>query len=96
MKTLNDKKTHQLEFVVHVLPSLFHNSPEQFLYYLSRDGNKFLNFYWEEAGRKIGIAQPVSSFELNYVICKPKAQTVVALITLPIPQTLSEANWCSR
>ncbi len=50
-----------------------------------------MNFYWEEAGRKIGIVQPVSSFGLNYVIRKPKAQTVVALITLPIPQTLSEA-----
>ena len=84
-------KTQQLEFVSQVLPSLFHTTPEQFILFLARDGNKFLKFYWEQAGKHLGDGLPQGSFGLNYDLRKPNSQTTVALITLPAPQVPGES-----
>ncbi len=78
-------------FVSRVLPSLFHSAPDEFMHYLSRDGNKFLRFYWEQAGKDERAAQPSSALGLNYDIREPFAKTTVALITLP---RSARANTC--
>jgi len=59
-------KTHSMIFANEVLPSLFHSTPEAFLAYLQRDGNKFLQFYWHKAGEALPEDQRASSFGLNY------------------------------
>ncbi len=74
-----------------MLPSLFHSTPEQFIIFLARDGNKFLKFYWEQAGKHLGDGLPEGSFGLNYDIRKPNAQTTVTLLTLPGPQVPGES-----
>jgi hypothetical protein len=70
-------------FVSRVLPSLFHSAPDEFIHFLSRDGNKFLRFYWEQAGKDERAGQPSSALGLNYDIREPFAKTTVALISLP-------------
>jgi hypothetical protein len=78
-------KTQQMIFESEVLPSLFHSTPDQFFHYLERDGTKFLNFYWHEAGEKIDPSLHNNAFGLNYVIRNPTNRTSMALISLPEP-----------
>ena len=78
-------KTQQIIFESEVLPSLFHSTPDQFFLYLERDGNKFLHFYWNQAGEKLDPSLHVDAFGLNYVIRRPTNRTTMALISLPEP-----------
>jgi len=88
---LNKVRTQTVIFETEVLPSLFHDSPEQFLYYLSRDGNKFLHFYWNIAAKDIDEKQRVPFLGLNYEIHQPGKSVTVILITLPEPRLAPEA-----
>jgi hypothetical protein len=85
------EKTHQMIFESEVLPSLFHATPEQFIQLLERDGNKFLHFYWNEAGKKIPQPERTSSFGLNHEIRRPARHKTVILVSLPQPQVEGEA-----
>ena len=85
------EKTQQMVFVSEVLPSLFHDTPEQFIRLLARDGAKFLRFYWDEAGKRLEESKRISSFSLNYDLRKPGKNIGVVLVTLPKPQVESEA-----
>jgi hypothetical protein len=78
-------KTQQMIFESEVLPSLFHSTPDQFFRYLERDGTKFLNFYWHEAGEKLDAALHSQAFGLSYLVRKPTNRTTIALISLPEP-----------
>jgi hypothetical protein len=78
-------RTQSAEFVSQVLPSLFHSTPEQFIQLLSRDGNKFLRFYWDQAGADLAVGEKAAWLGLNYDIREPSPHTQVILITLPQP-----------
>ena len=84
-------KTQQIIFESEVLPSLFHSSPDQVFHYLERDGIKFLNFYWHQAGAKIDSSLRSEAFGLSYVIRRPTNRTTIALISLPEPCKWLEA-----
>ena len=86
-------KTQSNLFTTEVLPSLFHGSPGQFVYYLERDGNKLLRFYWDEAGKKLAEEQRASSFGLNYMTRPLPRNSEIILITLPEPCEESEAYY---
>jgi len=45
--------THSQIFADQILPQVFHGAPAQLWKYLERDGTKFLNFYWDNAGQNI-------------------------------------------
>jgi hypothetical protein len=79
--------TQQEIFVSKVIPSLFHSTPEDFIRYLERDGNKFLRFYWEQAGKDQQARGRSSALGLNYDIRQPYPRTTVVLITLPRPSS---------
>jgi hypothetical protein len=84
-------QSQQLEFVNRTLPSLFHQTPEEALTFLERDGNKFLRFYWEQAIKSPENIRPRSSFGLNYNLYRPAPQVGIALISLPAPEAPFEA-----
>ena len=85
--------SQQAEFVSKALPDLFHNSPQQFMQLLGRDGTKFLRFYWDEAGKKIDGAEKVNPFGLNFDIRRPRRSVTIAMITLPKPSKEGEAYY---
>jgi hypothetical protein len=85
------ERTQQLDFVSLALPDLFHHSPEQFLYLLERDGNKFLRFYWDETGKKLDKDHLENSFGLNHAFRQPAPRVKIALISLPAPRFWGEA-----
>jgi hypothetical protein len=87
--------THQIEYATRVLPSLFHTTPKDFLYYLSRDGNQFLRFYWDQAGATQTESDRYSPFGLNYDIRKPDPNTTIVLVSLPKPKMASEAYYAA-
>lgn len=89
------EKTQAMQFASVALPELFHTSPEQFITYLTRDGNRFLRFYWEQAAKIIREMPGASSFGLNYEIRRPfkKRDTVVVLVTLPKPKVQGETYY---
>jgi hypothetical protein len=87
----NPVKTQQMVYESVVLPSLFHLSPEQFIQFLGRDGNKFLQFYWAEAGKNIPRSEHTTSYGLNFEIRQPARYKTVILVTLPQPQVSGEA-----
>jgi len=89
------EQTQRTIFASQVLPSLFHGNPEEFIHYLSRDGNKFLRFYWEQAGAALQDKDPAAPLGLNYDIRSPEKNTTVVLITLPPPQSEPEAYFAA-
>lgn len=91
----NQKKTQQEAFVSDALPSLFHTTPQDFLRYLEQDGNKFLRFYWDQAGSDPNVVKKESSFGLNHQVRQPFAHTTVVLISLPKPAQPPEAYFAA-
>jgi hypothetical protein len=88
--------THQMGFVYEALASLFHNSPEEYFKLLSRDGTKFLRFYWDEAGKNAEGARRMDSFGLNYEFRSPERFTTVLLVSLPRPLVDGEAYFTAQ
>ena len=85
--------TQQRIFAERVIPDLFHTTPDSFLFLVNRDGNKFLRFYWDEAGKKLAPTDLKDSFGLNYFIRSPNARTTVILLSLPQPTAPGEAHY---
>lgn len=83
--------THSQIFADQILPQVFHGAPGQLWKYLERDGTKFLNFYWDNAGENVPRHLRERPFGLNYVFSEPFPRTFVALITLPEPKVPGEA-----
>lgn len=83
--------SQQIVFFQDVLPSVFHEAPGDFLFYLERDGNKFLRFYWDRAGLNFAEPDRVEAFGLNYIIRTPQNDVTIAFVILPAPQSDGEA-----
>ena len=84
-------RSQQIMFFEEVLPSVFHDVPGEFLFYLERDGNKFLRFYWDRAGKNFIESDRGDAFGLNYIIRKPQNDVTIALVLMPAPQVVGEA-----
>jgi hypothetical protein len=80
-------------FFQDVLPSVFHEAPGDFLFYLERDGNKFLRFYWDRTGQNFAESDRAEAFGLNYVIRTPQTDVTIALVIMPAPQVDGEAYY---
>lgn len=87
--------THSKVFTDQTLPQLFHGAPGAVWKYLDRDGTKFLNFYWDNAGENVPGHRRDRPFGLNYTFSEPFPRTFVALITLPEPKVAGEAYYCA-
>ncbi len=83
--------THSQLFTDQILPQLFHGAPAQLWKYLERDGTKFLNFYWDNAGENLPSNLRERPFGLNYVFREPFPRTYAAVITLPVPKCDGES-----
>jgi hypothetical protein len=90
---MSEERSHQCVFFETALPVVFHQTPEDFLFYLERDGNKFLQFYWEQAGKSISPAERADAYGLNYIVRKPKNNVTIAIVLLPAPQKVGEAYY---
>ena len=87
------ERTQRQEFACQVLPDLFHAAPDQFLFYLERDGIKVINFYWNESAKNLPRSAAQPAFGLSYEVRKPNPRATVALVSLPQPQNPGEAHY---
>jgi hypothetical protein len=84
------------EFSERVLPELFHASPAEFLKYLTRDGNKFLTFYWNLAGQNIPDSCKREPFGLDYELHDELGgNNLIALIRMPKPRDMGDYYYSS-
>jgi hypothetical protein len=88
---MSEVRSQQREFYQSALPGLFHATPGDFLYYLERDGNKFLHFYWEQVGKGFSVSDRVDANGLNYTMREPDKGVTIAMVLLPIPRLEGEA-----
>jgi hypothetical protein len=80
-------------FVYEAIPTIFHSDPQAFMNYLTRDGNKFLKFWWDHSGKKVKEENLASSEGLNYSIRELDKNNNLALITLPRHPEISSAYY---
>ena len=86
-------ETQSRIFCARWLPSLFHGTPVRFLGFLTNDGNKFLRFYWDQAGKDLPEEQCRDDFGLNYSFRELPNKTLVTLVTLPEPHQPGETYY---
>jgi hypothetical protein len=90
---MSQERTHQIVYFETALPSVFHQSPEEFLFYLERDGNKFLQFYWEQVGKSFSASGRGDAYGLNYFVRKPDKNVSIVVVLLPSPREAGEAYY---
>ncbi len=72
------------------IPTLFFTQGAEFMFYLDRDGKKFLKFWWDHEAEKLDESQLRSSDGLSFEIHDYKDRKL-ALIILPPPKAEPEA-----
>jgi hypothetical protein len=90
---MSPERSHQCVFYETALPAVFHETPEDFLYYLERDGNKFLLFYWEQVAKSITPSDRGDSYGINFIIHRLQSNVTIAMVLLPAPQRPDEAYY---
>jgi len=83
--------THSKIFTDQVLPQVFHGAPAPFWQFLERDGTKFLNYYWDQAGEDKPGLRRENPFGLNFVLSEPLPRAFAVVVTLPEPKVDGEA-----
>jgi YD repeat-containing protein len=80
-------------FCFQALPDLFHSTADQLIALLQRDGNKFLQFYWDEAGKRLRQDTKVIPFGLNYEFIELPKSRLIIHIKLPVPILQGDARY---
>ena len=83
---MDNKKSHQWNFVFEVMPALFHSQTDGFMKYLNQDGIKFLKFWWDNMGDKLPEDKRVSAAGLSFDKEEIDAKNQLITITLPSPK----------
>ncbi len=83
---MNESPTSQNQhFCFQAIPDLFHSAASQFITLLQRDGNKFLQFYWDEAGKRLRLEGKVIPYGLNYEFIELPKGRLIIYIKVPVP-----------
>jgi hypothetical protein len=88
---MDKKRSQHFNFTFESLPLIFHSQPDDFFKYIEKDGNKFLGFWWDHMGVRLGDERasdfPGMEFEIREV---PEKKSSIALLTLPKPKNFYE------
>jgi hypothetical protein len=79
-----DHPSQHYLFAYKALPTIFYTQGRDFLFYLDRDGKKFLKFWWDHAAEKLEESQLRSPEGLSFEVHDYKNRKLV-LIILPPP-----------
>jgi hypothetical protein len=89
-KLFKRKKSQQYLFAYEAITILFKTQTKMFLEYINKDGDKFLQFWWEHVGKNVLAEYERSGAGLTHESRKLEDGTSVTLIILPQPE-ISEA-----
>jgi hypothetical protein len=84
-----DQKNQHYLFAYKALPTIFYTQNSDFLFYLERDGKKFLKFWWDHEAEKLDESLHRDFVGLSYEIHDYKKRKLV-LVVLPQPKAEPE------
>jgi hypothetical protein len=88
---MEKNKSHAFNFAFEALPILFHSQTNDFIKHLEKDGIKFLRFWWDHVGDKMGEANRAPWRGLDFTIEKVDEKTKLVWIKMPTPVGDEEA-----
>jgi len=88
-------RRHHYFFTHRVLPAVFYDNPQNFLFVLRRDGTDALRASWERVGSDLDQNDRLSAVGLDCEVRELVDRTTLALITLPEPQYSPEAHFAA-
>lgn len=88
---MDKNRSHHFNFTYESVPFIFHSQPDDFFKYITKDGNKFLGFWWDHMGVRLGdeLATDFPGME-SEVREVPDHNSTIALLTLPKPKNFFE------
>jgi hypothetical protein len=78
-----NKQSQQCQYAYEALHTLFFHQTKEFLFYIDRDGNDFLKFWWDHTATNYPEEQRRSSAGLDFKEYKLDDGRVLFLIELP-------------
>jgi hypothetical protein len=88
---MDKKRSQHFNYTFESLPTIFHSQTKNFFNYLEKDGLKFLEFWWDHMGVRLGQedSDPFENvfFEIKEI---PEKKSRMAMITLPKPKNFFE------
>jgi hypothetical protein len=88
---MDKKRSQHFNYTFESLPTIFHSQTKNFFTYLEKDGLKFLEFWWDHMGVRLGQenSDPFENvtFEIKEI---PEKKSRMAMITLPQPKNFFE------
>jgi hypothetical protein len=88
---MDKKRSQHFNFTFETLPILFHSQTKDFFHYLEEDGLKFLNFWWNHMGVRLGLEESEPFEGVNFDIKElPEKKSRLILLRLPEPKKMFE------
>lgn len=91
---MDKNKSQHFNYAFEALPVIFHSQTKDFFTYLERDGNQFLEFWWNHVGMRLDDDK-LSEFDgVSYEVRDlPEKESTLVLVKLPPPQHDYEAYY---
>ena len=89
---MDKKRSQHFNYTFESLPTVFHSQTKDFFTYLERDGIKFLQFWWDHMGVRMGKDESEPFEDVSYEVKDiQEKKSRMVLITLPKPQVFYES-----
>lgn len=92
---MSQSKNQHVTFIYEALPSLFHNQTNDFLHFIRQDGEKFLQFWWEQVGKNVGPENQTPGSGPKFELRELQDKTILILVTMPQPRAAGEAYFAA-
>jgi hypothetical protein len=85
-----EKPSQHEKYSLEVIPLIFHHETDKFMSMVRRDGEKFLQFWWDRAGLEVDESKRSSSEGIQFEIKSYSDGREIVLLKLPAPQKAGE------
>jgi hypothetical protein len=86
-----EARAHHYEFAHRLLPGLFLSDPDRFLRTLEGGDVSFLEFLWDDVGKKLDPSEVLQKKGLQYTIRSIDEYSTAVFVTMPPPDATPEA-----
>jgi hypothetical protein len=88
---MDNKRSQHFNYTFESLPTIFHSQTKNFFTYLEKDGLKFLEFWWDHMGVRLGQEESDPFEDISYEIKEiPEKKSRMVLLKLPEPKNFYE------
>jgi hypothetical protein len=86
-----DKPSQHEKYSLEILPLIFHHETDKFMSMISRDGVKFLEFWWDRAGLEVDESKRSSPEGIQFEIKSYSDGREIVVVKMPLPRKVGEA-----